>query len=82
MVFGGGGREWAVDLHLHHGVNCVEVRPTRSGSCSLAHHQKFIKSEVWAELCAGFPGVAKKLGMQPTDDLSHSPFGDVLPANG
>ena len=64
VVFGGGGREWAVDLHLHHGVNYVEMRLRWSGTLLLAHHQKFIKSEVWVELCAGFPGVARKSGMR------------------
>lgn len=62
VVFGGGGREWAVDLHLHHGVNYVEVRLRWSGSLPLAHHQKLIKSEVWVELCAGFPGVPGSRG--------------------
>ena len=72
----------AVDLHLHPwrelcGGQAGVVREPHP----LAHHQMFIKCVVWVEFYTGFSGVAKKSGMQPAEELSHHPFGDVLPAN-
>lgn len=72
----------AVDLHLHPwrelcGGQAGVVREPHP----LAHHQMFIKCVVWVEFYAGFSVVAKKSGMQPAAELSHHPFGDVLPAN-